>query len=165
VRWAANAYCFQAVAYGQFPTISVWLFSMVVQHDPGIMTREPIGQGNITRGGGPQGSDLMFGWLRGKDLNLRPLGYEFNTWSWMGIFAMNGQQYTSTTYWLVLTVSGSRVSNLLALFAALPTGDAPDPGLSESVLAPSRPPSAESVAAYGDLGYKIVADVQQRLNI
>ncbi len=39
----------------------------------------------------------------------------------MDIFAPNGQQLTSTMYWLILTVSGSRVSNLLALLAARTT--------------------------------------------
>ncbi len=59
--------------------------------------------------------DLSFCWLRGKDLNLRPLGYEFNTWSWMGIVAPTGQQLTASTFLLVLIAAESRVSNLLAI--------------------------------------------------
>jgi hypothetical protein len=65
-------------------------------------------------------------WLRGKDLNLRPLGYEFNTRSWMGIVVPSDQQHTSSTSLLVLIVSESLVSNLLALFAALPIEQAAD---------------------------------------
>jgi hypothetical protein len=44
----------------------------------------------------------------------------------MGIVAPNGQQLTSAMCWLVLTVSESRVSNLLAIFAALPIEQARD---------------------------------------
>ena len=82
-------------------------------------------RGEGSRVFGKEGSVGLF-WLRGKDLNLRPLGYEFNTWSWMGIVAPSDQQHTCSTYLLVLVGSGSLVSNLLALSAALPTGDAPD---------------------------------------
>jgi hypothetical protein len=56
------------------------------------------------------------GWI----LNHRPLGYEFNTWSWMGIIAPSDQQHTCSTYLLVLVGSGSLVSILLALFEARP---------------------------------------------
>ena len=54
-------------------------------------------------------------WLRGMDLNHRPLGYEFDVWSLMGFIAPNGQQLTSSTFLLVLIASESRVSNLLAI--------------------------------------------------
>ena len=35
-----------------------------------------------------------------------------------GYLCSESQQHTSTMYWLILTFSGSRVSNLLALLAA-----------------------------------------------
>jgi len=54
-------------------------------------------------------------WLQGMDLNHRPLGYEFNMWSWMGIVGPRDQQHTCSTYLLVLVGSVSLVSNLLAI--------------------------------------------------
>jgi integrase len=54
-------------------------------------------------------------WLRGKDLNLRPLGYEFNTWFSMDSVIAKNQSHTVSMYLIVSTVSGSPVSNLLAL--------------------------------------------------
>jgi hypothetical protein len=47
---------------------------------------------------------------------FRPLGYEFNTWFWIdGVIAKN-QSHTVSMCLIISTVSGSLVSNLLALF-------------------------------------------------
>ena len=54
--------------------------------------------------------------------------YEFDTSFGMGIVAPSRQQHTSAMCWLVLTVSESHVSNLLAIFAALPIEQARDFG-------------------------------------
>jgi len=48
-------------------------------------------------------------------LNLRPLGYEFNTSLWLGVAVKSRQQVRSSMSWLILAVSGPPVSNLLAL--------------------------------------------------
>lgn len=55
------------------------------------------------------------GLVAGKDLNLRPLGYEFNTWFWLDSVIAKNQSHTVSIYLMVSTVSGSPVSNLLAL--------------------------------------------------
>ena len=49
--------------------------------------------------------------MRGKDLNLRPLGYEFNTWFWLDSVIAKNQSHTVSIYLMVSTVSGSPVSN------------------------------------------------------
>ena len=49
------------------------------------------------------------------DLNLRPLGYEFNTWFWVDNVTAKNQSHTVSMHLIVSTVSGSSVSNLLAL--------------------------------------------------
>jgi len=49
-------------------------------------------------------------------LNLRPLGYEFNAWLWMDNAVARNQSHTLSMCWIVSTLSGSLVSNLLAFF-------------------------------------------------
>jgi hypothetical protein len=49
-------------------------------------------------------------------LNVRPLGYEFNTWFWMDNAVARNQSHTLSTYRMVSTLSESLVSNLLAFF-------------------------------------------------
>jgi hypothetical protein len=60
------------------------------------------------------------------DLNHRPLGYEFNTWFWVDSLLRKNQLHTVAKYLIVSTVSGSPVSNLLALFGMQPTRPDPD---------------------------------------
>jgi hypothetical protein len=67
-------------------------------------------------------------------LNHRPLGYEFNTWFWMDSAIAKNQSDTVSMFWIISIVSGSPVSNLLALFGLQPTR--PDPN--------NRGPSAGS---------------------
>ena len=86
-----------------------------------------------------KGREEAGGWLRGKDLNLRPLGYEFNNWSWMGIVAPSDQQHTCSTYLLVLVGSGSLVSNLLAFFALWVPREALDSGASDRAVSRYSP--------------------------
>src|SRR5260370_34642357 len=59
--------------------------------------------------------------FRGKDLNLRSLGYELNTWFWMDRVVAKNQSHTVSMYLIISTVSGSPVSNLLALLRSQPT--------------------------------------------
>src|ERR1700680_1883838 len=64
---------------------------------------------------------LTLRWLRGKDLNPRPLGYEFNSWFWMDSVIAKNQSHTVSMWWLISIVPGCLVSNLLALFGLRPT--------------------------------------------
>lgn len=70
----------------------------------------------VVLGFAPEARNRMIFWLRGKDLNLRPLGYEFNTSFWMDSAIAKNQSHAVSMYWLILIVRRSPVSNLLAIF-------------------------------------------------
>jgi hypothetical protein len=53
--------------------------------------------------------------LRGKDLNLRPLGYEFNVSFWLVLSVREFQQLSDVWFGLFRVVLDSHVSNLLAI--------------------------------------------------
>jgi len=75
------------------------------------------------------------------DLNHRPLGYEFNTWFWMDSAIAKNQSDTVSMCWIISIVSGSPVSNLLALFGLQPTR--PDPKIAVRALAVSNAGNAK----------------------
>jgi hypothetical protein len=68
---------------------------------------------------------IIFG-CGGKDLNLPPLGYEFNNWLWMDSLVAKNQSHTVSMCWMISIVPGSPVSNLLALLGWQPTRFNPD---------------------------------------
>jgi hypothetical protein len=61
-------------------------------------------------------------------LNLRPLGYEFNTWFWTDSVIAKNQSHTVSMCLIISTVSGSPVSNLLALLMSRPAQRPPHNG-------------------------------------
>jgi len=54
-------------------------------------------------------------WLRGVDLNHRPLGYEFNVSFWLVLSVREFQQLSDRWFRLFRAVLDSHVSNLLAI--------------------------------------------------
>ena len=64
-------------------------------------------------------------WLRGKDLNLRPLGYEFNVSFGLVLSVQKSQQLSKKWFGLFRVVLNSHVSNLLAIATRIPTAIAP----------------------------------------
>jgi hypothetical protein len=85
---------------------------------------------------------LLKGWLRGVDLNHRPLGYEFDTLFGMGILGPSSQQDTSSTLWLVLSVPGSPVSNFVSTLLCI---SGPEGSLASPEAVQIQPPSSARI--------------------
>jgi hypothetical protein len=89
-------------------------------------------------------------------LNLRPLGYEFNSWLWMDSVIAKYQSHTVSMYWIVSIVPGSPVSNLLAFLRPspprlIPLRRRPERGPSQSSYAKfPRPPSSGQVRVFSE---------------
>ena len=80
-------------------------------------------------------------------MNLRPLGYEFNTWFSMDIVIAKNQSHTVSMYLIISAVSGSSVSNLLAFFGRA-GGNAAASGICNAA---SRVAGLLAVAVFGAL--------------